>query len=98
MTERKCIPVEEIFAEWEKNPAYVAAQKALEEELALAEALIRARTRAGLTQVELAARMGTTQPAIARLEGGRIKPTTKTLERFAEATGTRLKITFEPAA
>ena len=98
MTKRKFIPVEEIFADWEKNPAYVAAYEALAEEFALAEALLAARAGAGLTQEELAARMGTTQAAIARLEGGRIKPTTRTLERYAKATGTRLKITFEPAA
>jgi transcriptional regulator with XRE-family HTH domain len=41
--------------------------------------------------------MGTTQAAIARLESGRIKPSTRTLERFAKATGTRLRIRFEPA-
>jgi hypothetical protein len=40
--------------------------------------------------------MGTTQAVIARLEGGRIKPTTRTLERFAKATRTRLRISFEP--
>ena len=39
---------------------------------------------------------GTTEAAIARLEGGRVKPSTRTLERFAKATGTRLRIRFEP--
>ena len=39
--------------------------------------------------------MGTTQAVIARLESGRVKPSTRTLERFATATGTRLRITFE---
>ena len=33
---------------------------------------------------------------VARLEGGRVKPSTRTLERFARATGTRLRIRFEP--
>jgi hypothetical protein len=41
--------------------------------------------------------MGTAQAVVARLEGGRIRLTTRTLERFAKATGTKLRISFEPA-
>jgi DNA-binding XRE family transcriptional regulator len=55
-----------------------------------------ARARAGLTQAQVARRMKTTQTAIARLEGGRVKPSTRTLERYAKATGHRLVIGFEP--
>lgn len=62
----------------------------------LAASAIHARLAAGLTQEELAERMETTQSAIARLESGRFRPSTQTLERLAEATGTRLKIIFEP--
>jgi transcriptional regulator with XRE-family HTH domain len=51
-----------------------------------------------LTQEQLAERMHTTQSVIARLEGGHVRPSTRTLERFAQATGTRLKISFEPVA
>ena len=40
--------------------------------------------------------MKTTQSVVARLESGRTRPSTQTLERIAAATGTRLKITFEP--
>jgi transcriptional regulator with XRE-family HTH domain len=58
--------------------------------------MIEARGRAGLTQEELARRMDTTQSNIARLESGRVIPSTRTLERFAKATGHRLKISFEP--
>jgi len=61
-------------------------------EFAFATALIKARKRAKLTQAEVAQRMGTTQPVIARLESGAQKPSTKTLERYAEATNSRLKI------
>lgn len=93
---RKYIPVEEVAKEWFKDPEFVAAYDALEEEFALASALIGARARADLTQEQLAERMGTTQAAIARLESGRIMPTTRTLERYAKATGTRLRISFEP--
>ena len=92
---RKLIPVEEVAEEWLKDPEFKAAYDALEEEFALASALIEARAGAGLTQEEVAQRMGTTQAVIARLESGRVKPSTRTLERFAQATGTRLRITFE---
>jgi len=95
---RKMIPVEEAFAEWRRDPDYIAAYDSLEDEFALASALIAARTKAGLTQAQLAARMHTTQAVIARLEGGQAKPTTRTLERFATATGMRLRISFEPVA
>lgn len=92
---RRFIPVEEAAQDWVKDPEFRAAYDALEEEFAVVSALIKARADAGLTQEEVARRMGTTQAVIARLEGGRVKPSTRTLERFAKATGTRLKITFE---
>ena len=48
------------------------------------------------TEVVHSPLLRTTQTAIARLEGGRIKPSTRTLERYAKATGHRLVIGFEP--
>ena len=93
---RKYIPVEEAFQEWRRNPEYVAAYDALEEEFALASALIKARADADMTQEEVAAAMGTTQAVVARLESGRTRPSTRTLRRFAEATHTKLRISFEP--
>jgi len=92
---RKFIPAEELFKEWRKDPEYVAAYDALEEEFALAEALMDARAEADMTQEDVARAMGTTQAAVARLESGRSRPSTRTLRRFAEATGTQLKISFE---
>jgi ribosome-binding protein aMBF1 (putative translation factor) len=94
---RKMIPVQESFAKWRKSPSYVRVYEALEAEFNLAEAVIRARAAAGLTQEQLAKRMHTTQAVIARLESGRVKPSTRTLERLAAATGMRLRISFEPA-
>jgi ribosome-binding protein aMBF1 (putative translation factor) len=93
---RKYIPVEESAKKWSRNPAFVAAYDALEEEFALASALIRARSEADMTQEEVAKAMGTTQAVVARLESGRTLPSTRTLERFAKATRTRLRISFEP--
>jgi ribosome-binding protein aMBF1 (putative translation factor) len=66
-----------------------------DEEHALAEAIAKARGRAGLTQEEVAQRMQTTQSNIARLEAGRTIPSTRTLKKFAAAIGARLNITFE---
>lgn len=91
---RKLIDADEVVAAWRNDPAYVAAYDALEDEFALARALIEARTAAALTQAQVAERMGTTQAAVARLESGRTLPATRTLMRFAEATGTRLRISF----
>jgi ribosome-binding protein aMBF1 (putative translation factor) len=92
---RKMIPVEEAFAEWRKDPKYRKAYGVLEDEFTLAAAMIKARAGAGLTQEQLARRMHTTQAVIARLESGRVKPSTRTLERLATATGTKLRISFE---
>jgi len=91
------IPVEDVFREWHKDPAYREAYNALEEEFALASVMIDARAKAGLTQEQLAERMHTTQAVIARMESGRVKPSTRTLERFAKATGMKLRISFEAA-
>ena len=79
-----------------KEPKYRKAYDALEDEFAVAKAVIAARNRAGLTQAELARKMGTTQPVVARMEGGRIRPSLRTLQRLAQATGSRLMIRFEP--
>jgi transcriptional regulator with XRE-family HTH domain len=81
---------------WMKDPAFRKEYDALEEEFALMAEVAKARTRSGLSQVELAKRMKTTQSTIARLESGRGMPSTRTLGRFAKATGHRLKISFEP--
>jgi predicted transcriptional regulator len=90
------IRVDALHKNWMKDSKYRRAYKALEKEFSLVTALIEARTRAGLTQEQLARRMKTTQAVIARLEGGGSKPSTRTLERYAEATGSRLRITLEP--
>ncbi len=93
---RKYIPVREVAVEWLKDPTHKAAYDALEEEFVLASALIKARGEADMTQEQLAEVMGTTQTVIARLESGRVMPSTRMLERFAKATGTRLRISFKP--
>ncbi|OFW65146.1 MAG: hypothetical protein A2135_03270 [Actinobacteria bacterium RBG_16_67_15] len=56
------------------------------------------RERRGMTQAELAERMGTTQPAVARLEAGGVNPGLDTLRRVADALGLELVIEFRAAA
>jgi ribosome-binding protein aMBF1 (putative translation factor) len=94
--ERRYIPVEEVAKEWIQDPEFKAAYDALEDEFALTAAVIRARTDADMTQEEVALAMGTSQAFVARLEGGKTIPSTRTLQKFARATHTRLRITFEP--
>ena len=88
--------ISDLHKKWMKEPKYRKAYEALEQEFVLASAVIEARNRARLTQQELARKMGTTQPVIARLESGRVRPSIGTLERLAEATGSRLLIRFAP--
>jgi len=90
--------LKDLHRRWSKDGSYAAAYDALDEEFQLARALIEARTRAGLSQMQLARRMKTSQSYVARIEGGKVRPSTGALERFAQATGTRLRITFQPAA
>jgi transcriptional regulator with XRE-family HTH domain len=93
---KKYIPVDKLFNERMQDPDFRRAYDALEDEFALAGALIDARGQAGLSQEDVAARMRTSQQTVSRLEGGRANPSVKTLQRFAEATGMRLRISFEP--
>jgi len=92
----KFIPAKVLFDKWDKDPEYRSAYDALEEEFALAAQIIGARARADLSQAELATRMNTSQSAIARLESGRSRPSTQTLRKLAEATGSKLRIVLEP--
>ncbi len=81
-----------------EDPEFREEYARIDGEYALIEALVRARTAAKLTQAELASRLGTTQSAVARLEGGRVSPSFATLRRYAEATGTRLRVDLVPAS
>ncbi len=82
---------------WLNEPGFKKGYDALAAEFAVASLLIEARTRAKLSQAQLAKKMGTSQSTIARLESGSAKPSLSTLERFANATGMRMRVVFEPA-
>jgi ribosome-binding protein aMBF1 (putative translation factor) len=91
------IPFKEIAAEWLRDPAVKAEYDRLGPEFEIAGELIRARLRSGLSQAELAERMGTSQSTIARLESGQTLPSTKTLLRFAQATNSKVKLRLSAA-
>jgi ribosome-binding protein aMBF1 (putative translation factor) len=75
-----------------ESPAYAAAEKKYEIPVAIADIVILYRTRQNITQEELAARMGTSVPAISRLESGMHTPSIETLRKLAQAMGGRVKI------
>src|SRR3954451_9816642 len=83
-----------------RQPAVKAEYDAQAEEFALLDELLKARRQAGLTQAEVAARMGTKTPAVARLEAGggsqRHSPSLTTLRKYAQAVGCRLEIRLLP--
>ena len=92
------IDFDDVRKKWMQDPEFVKEYEALEEEFSLASAMIAARAHADMTQQDVAAKMETSQSYIAKLEGGAISPTMKALKRYAEATGSRVKITFEPVS
>ena len=79
-----------------KRASVNEAYEALEPEFTLLKDLLRARKRAGLTQAEIAKRMGTKPPAVTRLEStltsGKHSPSIATLKKYAKAVGCRLEI------
>jgi transcriptional regulator with XRE-family HTH domain len=76
------------------RPGVKKAYEALDEEFAFLDEVLKARAEAGLTQAEVAARIGTTQSAVARLESAepRHSPSIATLQRYAQALGYRVQI------
>ncbi len=79
-----------------RNPEVKTQYKFLEDEFALFDELLKARINAGLTQADVAIRMGTKTPAIARLEAGggnkKHSPSISTLRKYAKAVGCHLEI------
>lgn len=80
-----------------KNPDVKAAYDELSDEFSLIQTLISMRERSGLTQDEIAKRMGTKAPNVSRLESGRANPSLKTLMSYAQACGFKLDFSFKHA-
>ena len=80
-----------------KRKGFSEAYDALEIEYQVADQLIKARARAGLTQDAVAEIMGTTKSAISRLEAaGKHAPSLSTLKRYADAVGCKLQVRLVP--
>ena len=77
-----------------RDPEIKKEYDALEPEFALIEQLIRKRLEKGLTQKELATKIGTKQSAISRLEGGNFNPTLALLNKVAKALNTKIRISL----
>jgi DNA-binding XRE family transcriptional regulator len=76
---------------------FTAAYDALELEYQVARQMLKARSRAGLTQDAVAERMGTTKSAVSRLESaGKHAPSLATLKRYASAVGCELRVKLVP--
>lgn len=82
--------------QWLKSPGYRDAYDESQAEFDLARQLIEARTKSGLSQEEIASRMGTSQSAVARLESGNSLPSMRTLSRYAKATNCEILIRLQP--
>ncbi|WP_070971806.1 helix-turn-helix domain-containing protein [Vibrio sonorensis] len=79
------------------NPEVKAEYDALEEEFNFIHILLSMRESAGLTQQQVAERMGTKEANISRLEKGTGNPTVKTLMKYAKACGCQLDLSFRHA-
>lgn len=88
--------LKQYVAEQKKNPEFKRAWDNLDPEIELLESLLKARERSGMTQAELAEKIGTKQPALSRLEsGGYSKATVETLHKIANALDARLVVKLE---
>ena len=92
------IDTKKAIAKAKLRPGFTQAWDALEEEYAALETLLSARKTAGLTQEQLADRMGTTKSAISRLESSlrneKHSPSFATLTKYANACGKKLVVQF----
>lgn len=97
MPESKYSPVKHdhaaFLAKARKKPGFAEAYDALALEYVIVDQLLKARTRAGLSQDAVAERMGTTKSAVSRLESARRHvPSLSTLRRYASAVGCEIQV------
>ncbi|MBK5273667.1 MAG: helix-turn-helix transcriptional regulator [Desulfuromonadales bacterium] len=87
--------------EWKNDPEFNAAYNELDTEFNLLRELLLARQKTGLTQAQVAEKMGTKPPAVTRLEtalsGNQHSPTIATLKKYAQAVGCKLEIHLVPS-
>ena len=101
MADLKFTPVrhshKEFLAKAAGRKGFTEAYQALALEYQLADQMLKARARAGLTQDAVAERMGTTKSSVSRLESaGKHAPSLATLKRYASAVGCELQVRLVP--
>ncbi len=101
MAEPRYTPVKHdhkaFLAKARRRKGFAVAYDSLAFEYLIVDQLLKARTRAGLTQDAVAERMGTTKSAISRLEAaGKHTPSLGTLQRYARAVGCKLQVKLVP--
>jgi len=101
VTDLKYKPVrhdhKDFIATARRRKGFAEAYDALELEYEVAKQMLKARSRAGLTQDAVAERMGTTKSAVSRLEAaGKHTPSLATLKRYASAVGCELQVKLIP--
>lgn len=87
--------ISELHQNWLKSPGYKEVFDSTQAEFALARQLIEARFKRGMSQIELAVKMGNSQSTIARFESSKTLLTMRTLSKFTKATDSELQIKFK---
>ena len=90
------IPFRKLRERWMTDAKFRKAYDRISPEMEMAFAIAEARHRAKLSQQQLAKRLGTSQATVARWESGAQLPSTRTLTKLAEATGSRLRVELLP--
>lgn len=90
--QKKYTSLAEIHTKWMKDSKYKKAYEELELEFALIRAILDARIHKGVTQKELAEKIGTKQSSIARFESGKYNPTLSFVQKLANALDLKIKI------
>ena len=88
--------LQDLTKELMSDEEFCSEYEALQPEMDIMRAIMDARIRAGLTQIELSRKSGISQADISRLENGTRTPSLSLLKRLAEAMNTTLKIEFVP--
>ena len=89
------LPFTTLKERWNADPAFREAYDKISPEMEIAFAIAEARHRAKLTQAQLADKIGSSQAMVARWERGTTMPSTKSLTKVAQATGSRLRVQLD---
>ena len=92
---KKGVPFSRVRDQLMQNPEFRREYDALEDEFSLIRQVIAARTKAGKTQAQVAEAMGVSQPAIAKIEAGKVK-NLDVIRRYARTLGCSVRVELVP--